>query len=207
MPASPNVNLRTREVGWWFGTTNGSLTNTSATGQGHGLAPALAAGGTAITYRVQVAHAQLGGASVFARGFVYPITLEPTRHIIQVRDSHCVYMSIAVHLRSAGNLDLPGIVRIFHNDLWPTESSVANPGQADLGDWATNVWQEWEEWSPLSIPTPPPDFSTVAAGGIRYEHRRHLGKIPSNFFYLQLENIGTVDATEWGIGMFLRSDP
>jgi len=84
---------------------------------------------------------------------------------------------------------------------------VANPGQADLGDWVTNAWQEWEEWSPISIPTPPPDFSSGGAAGIRYEYRRTLGKVPSNFFYLTIENLGTVSATEWGIGLFLRSHP
>lgn len=203
----PNVNIRTREVGWWFGTTNGSLTNTSGSGQGHGLAPALAIGGSAITYRVQIAHGQLGGSSVFARGFVYPITLEPTRHILQVRDSHCVYLSISCHLRSVGNVDLPGRVRVFTNDLWPTAAAVADPGQADLGDWVTNAWQEWEEWSPLTIPTPPPEFTGGGAAGLRYEYRRNLGKVPSNFFYLQLENLGTVAASEWGLGLFLRSHP
>lgn len=203
----PNVNQRSREVGWWFGATNGSLVNTSATGQGHGSAPALGAGSSAITYRVQVAHAQLGGASVFARGFVYPISLEPTRHIILVRDSHCVYLSLSAHLRSAADVDLPGRIRIFCNDLWPTAAAVANPDQTNLGDWRDNQWQEWEEWSPIGIATPPPGFTSGTNAGIRYEYRRKLGKIPSNFFYFQIENLGSVAATEWGIGMYLRSQP
>jgi len=203
----PNVNQRVRQVGWWFGTTNGSQTNTSGSGQGHGSAPALGAGSSAITYRVQVAHALLGGSSVFARGFVYPITLEPTRHIILCRDSHCVYLSLAVHLRSAGDVDLPGRVRIFCNDLWPTAAAVANPDTTNLGDWRDNTWQEWEEWSPIGIPTPPPGFTSGTGTGIRYEYRRKLGRIPSNFFYFQLDNLGSVSATEWGIGMFLRSEP
>jgi len=205
--SKPNVNFRTRDVGWWFGNTNGSLTNTSTTGQNHGFAPALGAGSSAITYRVQIVHAQLGGAALFSRGFVYPITLEPTRHIILAKDCHAVYLSLSAHLRSAGDVDLPGKIQIFTNDLWPTAAAVANPDTTNIGDWKDNAWQEWEEMSPIGIPTPPPGFSSGGAGGIRYEHRRNVGRLQSNFFYCQLTNLGSVAAAEWGIGVYLRSQP
>jgi hypothetical protein len=203
----PNVNFRTREVGWWFGNTNGSLTNLSGSGQNHGVAPPLGAGATAITYRVQLVHAQLGGAALFSRGFVYPITLEPTRHIILARDAHPVYLSLSAHLRGDSNVDLPGKINIFTNDLWPTAAAVANPDTTQIGDWRDNAWQEWEDQSPLGIPTPPPGFSSGGAAGIRYEYRRRIGRLESNFFYCQITNLGTVPATEWGIGVFLRSYP
>jgi hypothetical protein len=205
MPPKPNVNARVREVGWWWGTTNGSATNTSGSGIGHGTSPALAAGATALCFPIQSTHALLGGASVFSRGFVFPVTLEPTRNIDQVFNSHGMYLEITAHLRSAGDVDLPGQLRIFHNDLWPTAAAVPAAGRLDLGDWRTNQWQEWEEWSPISIPTAPPGFTGGGAAGTRYEYRRKLGRIPANFFFAQLTNAGSVAAAEWGFGVYLRS--
>lgn len=202
-----NTQVRVREVGWWTGVTNGSILNNGATGQRHGASGALNAGATLQTFPFQLAHALLGGASVFSRGFVIPVTIEPTRQISQVFDTHAIYLELGVHLRSAGDVDLPGQVRIFFNDLWPDAATVPNPSRLDLGDWVTNAWQEWEDWSPLSIPTPPPGFSSGGAAGIRYEYRRVLGRAPANFFYVTLTNVGTVAASEWGIGLYVRNQP
>jgi len=205
--AKPNVNFRTREVGWVFGNTNGSATNIGAGGQAHGVAPALGAGSTAFTYAVQTAHGILGGASSFSRGFVFPATLRPTRTIDQVKDTHCRYLDLSAHLRSAGNVDLPGRITILHSDLWPDAASVPNPSRVDLGDWVSNQWQEWEKWSPLTIPTPPPGFTSGGNGGIRYEWRQYIGLLPFNFVWISLTNLGSVSATEWGIGVWSRSNP
>src|SRR6266850_2092795 len=209
----PNVNFRTREIGWWFGTTQGSNGNVGGGGQSHGgiFGAALPANTVAKTTPVQLPHALLGGASAFSRGSGSPALLEKTRAIQGAFGSHCVYLEISAHLRSAANVDLPGIVRIYHNDYWPLPAAVPGvPITSDLGDWVTNGggfttgWQEWEEWSPLTIPTPPPGFTSLGNFGIRYEYRRKLGKAPANFFFLTCENVGSVAATEWGVGLFLR---
>jgi hypothetical protein len=125
-----------------------------------------------------------------------------------------MYAEVTAHLRSATELDLPAVIRIFFNDLWPTAAAVANPDLDDLGDWVTNGvgpatqgWQEWEEFSPITVPTPPPGFSAALADGARYEHRRKLGRCPANFFFCLIENAGSVNATEWGMGLHLRDVP
>lgn len=205
--AQPNVNIRTREIGWAFGNTNGSLTNTSGSGQAHGVAPALAAGVAAFTFAIQTIDGLLGGAAVFSRGFVLPSTVEPTRIIDQVKSTHAVYIGVSAHLRSAGNVDLPGTIRLITNDLWPTEAAVPVPSRIDLGDWVTNAWQEWEKFSPLTVPTPPPGFTGGGAAGVRYEYRKALGRMPSNFLWVSLTNNGTVSATEWGIGIWAWTQP
>lgn len=214
----PNVSHRSRQVGWWMGTSNGSVSNIGGGGQGHGSAPALTAGSQAVTFPIQVAHGLLGGAAIFQRGFVIPVTVEPTRGLDRSHSTHGVYLEISAHLRSAGNVDLPAQVNIFFNDYWPPDPAVIPNGAPyrsvqfpdaiiDQGDWVTGAWQEWEDFSPLTIPTPPPGFTSGGNGGIRYEYRRVLGRVPANFVWLKITNLGSVDATEWGFGVFLRSDP
>lgn len=208
--SSPNVHTRTRELGWWTGVTVGSATNTSGSGLGHGSQGNIPSGASFTTAPVQLAHALLGGAAVFTKGGAFAGALEPTRPVSGTMDTHAIYIEVAVHLRSAGDVDLPGQVRFFFNDLWPTFAQVPTPpglAPPDLGDWQSNFWQEWEDWSPLTVPTPPPGFSTGLATGVRYEYRRSLGKAPANFFFAQLTNVGSVAATEWGLCLYVRNQP
>jgi len=205
--------MRTRDVGWWFGNTTGSSVNNGGGGQAHGAGiGSLVAGGVTTIGPIQTVHALLGGASVFARGLVSGGVLEPTRFIDGVLATHAQYLTVSVHLRSAGNIDLPGQLQFFCNDLWPTAAAVPNPNTLSLADWAGSgllsaAWTELEELSPLMIPTPPPGFSTGGAAGLRYEYRRVLGRLPCNFFAASITNLGSVTATEWGVGLYLRSHP
>jgi len=183
-------------------------------------------GQTLFAHTFQIANAILGGASVFSRGFTSPVVLEPTRVIADVADTQTLYLHLSAHLRSLANVDLPGVIHIQTNDLWPPAvvngavgpTAVANPTRSDLGDWVTNGgvppagasvqgWQEWEDWSPLTVPTAPPGFSSGGNTGLRYEWRKYIGRLRSNFLWVSLTNAGSVDATEWGLGVWLSTDP
>lgn len=183
---NPNVHYRVREVGWVLGVLKG---NGGAVG--HANLGNLAAGATTNINDFRpflVNHALLGGfQSNFNPG---------------VPETHCVYLEVQAHLRSSTNFDLPGRIRIFY-------SEVATPTgtQATVGDWVAGQMQEWEEWSPLTVPTPPPNFSSGGAAGTRYEYRRYLGRVPGNIVRCTLTNHGAVPATEWALGYFFRSNP
>jgi len=208
--SKPNVTARTREVGFVAAQSFGNLAVGSSGINPGNAAPGvfpLNAGAQADSFGFQVNHAILGGASVLFFGNSLPPTIRATRHILNVHDTHCVNVEVRAHLRSAGNVDLPGLLRFFFNELAPEAAVVPAPDQSNLGDWAQGQWQEWEDWSPLTVPTPPPGFTAGGAGGLRYEYRRVLGRVPGNFMYASITNLGTVAATEWGLAMILRSSP
>lgn len=182
---NPNVHGRYREIPFFTGVNKG------AGGQyGVGLGALGAGTQTALgDFRpFQLGHATLGGFST-----------SPTPG---VPDTHCHYMWVTAHLRSAGNVDLPGQINIFM-----CEVSQPAGTHLTLGDYVSGQMLEWEEWSPLSVPTPPPGFTGGGAGGLRYEFRRFLGRVPMNIVRCALTNIGTVAATEWHLGYFFTTVP
>lgn len=201
--AQPNVTQRTREIGFVNGQAlvNGGILNNYVAAPLGALNP----GVEVDSFGFQINHALLGGASTLFAGNSTPPFMLPTRAIAGVHDSHCLYGEVLAHLRSAGNVDLPGQLRFFVNEYPPLAAFVPAPTQFDLGDWVAAGWQEWEKWSPLTIPTPPPGFTGGGAGGIRYEYRRLLGRVPGNFMFVSLTNRGSVAALEWGISVIMRT--
>ncbi len=199
----PNVTQRARLIGYVNGQVGGSVPILS-----NYLLPGLLNPGASIdSYGFQLNHALLAGASVIFAGNTVPPTMLPTRDVSGVHNTICPYVEVIAHLRSAGNVDLPGVLHFYMNEYPPLAAFVAAPTQFNLGDYAAAVWQEWEQWSPLTIPTPPPGFTGGGAGGIRYEYRRQLGRMPSNFLYCRLTNAGSVAATEFQVSLMLRSTP
>ncbi len=194
----PNVHVRSRNVGWVEGYVmgnGGAIT--------HGARGNLTVGFPQDTFPIQVNAAILGANSVLYRDEVAAPQLYQSRVVGRVRDSHCVYLEIAAYLRSAGGVQLPGIVRVWVNELPPPA-----PGDfTQMGDWLLNGWQEWEDYSPITIPTIPHSFPSLSGLGGRYEYRRTLGRVPGNFIFLNIDNVGTVAATEWALQVYLRSDP
>jgi len=181
--ANPNVHYRVRPIGWVVGVDKG---NGGQYGVGLGN---LAAGGvtTLFDFRpFQFNHAILGG---------FQSSATPG-----CPDTIGMHMEVTAHLRSAGNVDLPGIINVFM-------AQISQPlgTHNTLGDWVSGQMAEWEEFSPISVPTPPPGFTSGGAGGLRYQFRRTLGRVPMNFVRVQLTNIGTVAATEWQLGVYFRT--
>lgn len=200
----PNVHQRVRQIGWVSAQITGSTLNNSGTGQAHGNLGALGAGVRADSFGFQVNHGIIGGASVLYIGNSLPPSLLPSRSVQEVHDTTCLYAELFCHLRSAGNVDLPASVQFWFNELTPPASLVPAPTTFDLGDWVTGNWQEWEKWSPITVPTPPPGLSSGGAGGIRYEYRKVLGRVPANYMFMSVTNAGSVAAAEWGFGLILR---
>ncbi len=196
--AKPNVHTRIRKVGWVDGYVMGNGGNIT-----HGARGNLTPGFPQDSFPIQVNAAILGANSVLYRDEIANPQLYQSRSIGRVRDTHCVYLEVAAHLRSLGGASLPGIIRVWVNELPPLP-----PGDnTQLGDWVLNGWQEWEDYSPISVPTIPASFPSLGGLGDRYEYRRVLGRIPGNIIFVEIENVGTVAATDWGLHVYLRSDP